>query len=50
MTDEKRLVKNNNIKKSMKETCLRRMSQICKVFVVKIDESRLTAKQAEQLM
>ena len=49
MTDEQRLEKNNNIKKSMKETCLRRMSQICKVFVVKIDESRLTAKQAEQL-
>ena len=49
MTDEKRLEKNNNIKKSMKETCLRRMSQICKVFVVKIDESRLTTKQAEQL-
>lgn len=33
----------------MKETCLRRMSQICKVFTVKIDESRLTTKQTEQL-
>lgn len=49
MTDEQRLEKNNNIKKSMKETCLRRMSQICKVFTVKIDESRLTTKQTEQL-
>lgn len=49
MTDEQRLEKNNNIKKSMKETYLRRMSQICKVFTVKIDESRLTTKQAEQL-
>ena len=49
MTDEQRLEKNNNIKKSMQETCLRRMSQICKVFTVKIDESRLTKKQAEQL-
>ena len=49
MTDEQRLEKNNNIKKSMKETCLRRMSQMCKVFVVKIDESRLTTKQSEQL-
>ena len=49
MTDEQRLEKNNNIKKSMKETYLRRMSQICKVFIVKIDESRLTKKQAEQL-
>ena len=49
MTEEQRLEKNNNIKKSMKETCLRRMSQMCKVFVVKIDESRLTTKQSEQL-
>ena len=49
MTDEQRLTKNENIKKSMRETCLRRMSQICKVFVVKIDESRLTTKQSEQL-
>ena len=47
MTEEQRLEKNNNIKKSMKETYLRRMSQICKVFTVKIDESRLTAKQKE---
>ena len=49
MTDEQRLEKNTNIKKSMQETRLRRMSQICKVFTVKIDESRLTTKQAEQL-
>ena len=49
MTEEQRLEKNNNIKKSMQETCLRRMSQICKVFVVKIDESRLSNKQSEQL-
>ena len=49
MTDEQRLEKNNNIKKSMQETCLRRMSQICKVFTVKIDESRLSTRQQEQL-
>ena len=49
MTDEKRLTKNENIKKSMRETCLRRMSQTCKVFVCKIDESRLSVRQAEQL-
>ena len=49
MTDEQRLEKNTNIKKSMQETRLRRMSQMCKVFTVKIDESRLTKKQAEQL-
>ena len=33
----------------MRETCLRRMSQTCKVFVCKIDESRLSVRQAEQL-
>ena len=49
MTDEKRLTKNENIKKSMRETCLRRMSQTCKVYTVKIDESRLSVRQAEQL-
>ena len=49
MTDKKRLTKNENIKKSMQETCLRRMSQICKVFTVKIDESRLSTRQQEQL-
>ena len=49
MTDEKRLTKNENIKKSMRETCLRRMSQTCKVYTVKIDESRLSTRQAEQL-
>ena len=49
MTDEKRLTKNENIKKSMRETCLRRMSQTCKVYTVKIDESRLSKRQQEQL-
>lgn len=49
MTDEKRLTKNENIKKSMRETCLRRMSQTCKVYTVKIDESRLSTRQQEQL-
>ena len=49
MTDEKRFTKNENIKKSMRETCLRRMSQTCKVYTVKIDESRLSTRQQEQL-
>ena len=49
MTDEKRLTKNENIKKSMRVTCLRRMSQTCKVYTVKIDESRLSTRQQEQL-
>ena len=41
--------KNNNIKKTMKETMERRKSQICAVYKVKIDESRLSKKQFEQL-
>lgn len=49
MTDEKRLAKNENIKKAMKETLTRRASQTCRVFTVKIDSSRLTDKQSEQL-
>ena len=41
--------KNNNIKKTMKETMERRKSQICAVYKVKIDESHLSKKQFEQL-
>ena len=41
--------KNQNIKKTMKETMTRRTSQSCGVYKVKIDESRLSKKQKEQL-
>jgi len=41
--------KNENIKKTMKETMNRRSSQSCFVYKVKIDESRLSKKQKEQL-
>ena len=41
--------KNENIKKTMKETMTRRSLQQCFVYKVKIDESRLTKKQKEQL-
>ena len=41
--------KNENIKKSMKETLERRKSQRCYVYKVKVDESRLSARQREQL-
>jgi putative transposase len=41
--------KNDNIKKTMKETMNRRSSQSCFVYKVKIDESRLSKKQKEQL-
>jgi putative transposase len=41
--------KNENIKKTMKETMTRRTSQSCAVYKVKIDESNLFKKQKEQL-
>jgi len=41
--------KNQNIKKTMKETMTRRTSQSCGVYKVKIDESRLSKKQKEQI-
>jgi len=42
---EKRL----KIKKSMKETREKRSRQVCRVFKIKIDQSKLTNRQAEQL-
>ena len=41
--------KNSNIKKSMQKTLERRSLQKCFVYKVKIDESRLSKKQKEQL-
>ena len=49
MTDEQRLEKNKRIKEAGQATREKRKHQVCKVFVVKIDESRLTNKQSEQL-
>ena len=49
MTDDKRLAKNNKIREKGKETRLRRASQTCFVYTVKIDESSLSKKQKEQL-
>ena len=49
MIEQTRLEKNSNIKKSMQETLERRSLQKCFVYKVKIDESRLSKKQKEQL-
>lgn len=49
MTDEERLAKNERIKLAGQATRLKRKSQTCKVYTVKIDESRLSTRQAEQL-
>ena len=50
MTEEQRLEKNKRIKEAGQATREKRKHQVCKVFFVKIDESRLTKKQAEQLL
>jgi putative transposase len=44
-----RLDKNESIRKAVKETRERRTSQDCRVFKIKIDESRLSKRQAEAL-
>ena len=49
MTDEERLAKNERIKLAGQATRLKRKSQTCKVYTVKIDESRLSKRQQEQL-
>ena len=49
MTEEERLAKNNKIREKGKETRLRRQSQICKVFRVKIDFSHLNEFEKTRL-
>ena len=43
------MTKNEQIKESLAKTALKRKSQICRVFKVKIDESKLSRQQKEQL-
>lgn len=43
------MTKNEQIKESLTKTALKRKSQICRVFKVKIDQSKLSKKQKEQL-
>ena len=48
MTEEQRLAKNETIKQSLRATLEKRKHQICRVFTVKVDMSRLSTKQKEQ--
>ena len=48
MTEEQRLAKIETIKQSLRATLEKRKHQICRVFTVKVDMSRLSAKQDEQ--
>ena len=49
MTEEERLVKNNKIREKGKETRIKRKSQICRVFRVKIDFSHLNEQEKIKL-
>lgn len=49
MTEDQRISKNKNIGLSMKATRAKRLNQICRVYTVKIDESRLSKTQKEHL-
>ena len=49
MPSKSSITKNKNIASSMSATMAKRKGQQCRVYKVKIDESRLSAKQKEQL-
>ena len=49
MPSKSSITKNKNIASSMAATMTKRKGQQCRVYKVKIDESRLSAKQKEQL-
>ena len=49
MPSKSSITKNKNIASSMTATMAKRKGQQCRVYKVKIDESRLSAKQKEQL-
>ena len=47
MTDEQRLAKNASIKEAMKATHKKRKSQVCRVYLLKVQKNSLTARQKE---
>ena len=49
MTEQERLEKNERIKRTRRETLARRTNQTCTVYKIKIDTSRLSKKQLEEL-
>jgi hypothetical protein len=49
VTDSKRLAKNISIKKAIKDTHEKRLSQVCRVFTCKIQENKLSKLQKEEL-
>ena len=47
MTEEQRLAKNTSIKEAMKATHEKRKSQVCRVFMLKVQKNKLSARQKE---
>lgn len=47
MTDEQRLAKNASIKEAMKATHEKRKSQVCRVYMLKVQKNALSARQKE---
>ena len=47
MTEEQRLAKNASIKEAMKATHEKRKSQVCRVYMLKVQKNSLTARQKE---
>jgi len=47
MTDEQRLAKNASIKEAMKATHEKRKSQVCRVYMLKVQKNSLSARQRE---
>ena len=49
MTEEQRLAKNASIKEAMRATHEKRRSQVCRVYTLKIQTNKLSARQREDL-
>ena len=47
MTEEQRLAKNASIKEAMKATHEKRKSQVCRVYMLKVQKNKLSARQKE---
>ena len=45
MTEEQRLAKNASIKEAMKATHKKRKSQVCRVYMLKVQKNSLSARQ-----
>lgn len=49
MTEEQRLAKNASIKEAIKATKEKRKSQVCRVYMLKVQKNKLSARQKEDL-